>query len=113
LTVSDSPKRLYGDSEEVIGKWFARTGKRKDIFLASKFGLWIDAKGIQGPESSPEFLKKACEQSLKNLQTDVIDLVGADSCKSRPKLDADESSTTLTGLNPAFLSNRRFAPWLS
>lgn len=22
---------LYGDSEELLGKWFARTGKRKDV----------------------------------------------------------------------------------
>ncbi|TAQ83051.1 hypothetical protein B7494_g8625 [Chlorociboria aeruginascens] len=29
---------LYGDSEELLGKWFKRTGKRDQIFLASKFG---------------------------------------------------------------------------
>ncbi|EPQ58492.1 Aldo/keto reductase [Gloeophyllum trabeum ATCC 11539] len=30
---------IYGDSEELIGKWFSKTGKRKEIFLATKFGL--------------------------------------------------------------------------
>ncbi len=29
---------VYGDNEELIGKWFKRTGRRDDIFLASKFG---------------------------------------------------------------------------
>ncbi|KAH9206999.1 NADP-dependent oxidoreductase domain-containing protein [Leptodontidium sp. 2 PMI_412] len=33
---------LYGDGEELIGKWFKRTGKRDEIFLATKFGF---AKG--------------------------------------------------------------------
>lgn len=27
---------MYGDSEELVGKWFKRTGKRNDIFLATK-----------------------------------------------------------------------------
>ncbi|RHZ43092.1 putative aldo-keto reductase (AKR13) [Aspergillus thermomutatus] len=29
---------LYGDNEELLGKWFRRTGKRDQIFLATKFG---------------------------------------------------------------------------
>lgn len=27
---------VYGDSEELIGKWFKRTGKREEIFLVTK-----------------------------------------------------------------------------
>ncbi|KAF7290399.1 Major facilitator superfamily transporter [Mycena chlorophos] len=30
---------VYMDSEELIGKWFQRTGKRVDIFLCTKFGF--------------------------------------------------------------------------
>ncbi|KIW34449.1 uncharacterized protein PV07_01227 [Cladophialophora immunda] len=30
---------FYGDSEVLLGKWFRRTGKRNEIFLASKFGI--------------------------------------------------------------------------
>lgn len=30
---------IYGDSEELFGKWFKRTGKRDEIFLATKFGV--------------------------------------------------------------------------
>jgi aryl-alcohol dehydrogenase-like predicted oxidoreductase len=27
---------MYMDSEDLLGKWFARTGKRSEIFLATK-----------------------------------------------------------------------------
>lgn len=27
---------VYGDSEDLLGKWFKRTGKRDEIFLATK-----------------------------------------------------------------------------
>ncbi|KAJ6497580.1 NADP-dependent oxidoreductase domain-containing protein [Mycena sanguinolenta] len=37
---------VYGDSEELIGKWFKRTGKRNDIVLATKFG--VHATGTWG-----------------------------------------------------------------
>ena len=32
---------VYGDSEDLIGKWFKRTGNRDKIFLATKFGFQI------------------------------------------------------------------------
>ena len=52
---------------------FQRTGKRNDIFLATKFGL---AGGI--PErtvrADPDYVPQAVEKSLKRLQTDHIDL---------------------------------------
>ncbi|TPX12571.1 uncharacterized protein E0L32_000748 [Thyridium curvatum] len=64
---------LYGDSEELLGRWFKRTGNRDKIFLASKFGF---VKGEPGyaVESSAEYCKKACEESLRLLGTDHIDL---------------------------------------
>lgn len=67
---------LYGDNEELLGKWFKKTGKRDDIFLATKFGF---VKGGQAYEvdSSAEYCKKACAESLRLLGIDVIDL-----CKS-------------------------------
>jgi len=60
---------IYGDSEELIGKWFKRTGKRNDIFLATKFG--IGATGVRG---DPEFVKEQCATSLARLGVDSIDL---------------------------------------
>ncbi|THH09712.1 hypothetical protein EW146_g8608 [Bondarzewia mesenterica] len=60
----------YQDNEEILGKWFARSGKRKDIYLATKFGL---ADPTKFPNGSPEYVKVAFENSLKKLQTDYID----------------------------------------
>jgi aryl-alcohol dehydrogenase-like predicted oxidoreductase len=64
---------IYADSEDVIGKWFTRTGKRSDIFLATKFGLSFKDGTIK-TDSSSEYVKAACETSLKRLGVDVIDL---------------------------------------
>jgi len=66
---------LYGDSEVLLGKWFKRTGNRKDIFLASKFGFLLNEQGqIVGVDTSPEYVKKACAKSLERLGVDTIDL---------------------------------------
>ncbi|OTB03652.1 hypothetical protein M426DRAFT_12367 [Hypoxylon sp. CI-4A] len=64
---------LYGDGETLIGKWFKRTGKRDQIFLASKYGY---VKGSQSlaTDSSYEYTKKAAAESLAALGTDYIDL---------------------------------------
>jgi aryl-alcohol dehydrogenase-like predicted oxidoreductase len=63
---------MYGDNEEMLGKWFKRTGKRNEIFLATKFGF---LKGSTSEiDSSAAFCKKACDESLKTLGTDYIDL---------------------------------------
>ena len=64
----------YGKTEEIIGTWFKKTGKRQDIVLASKVAgggrPWVrGGKGIDGPS-----VREAVEGSLKRLQTDYIDL---------------------------------------
>lgn len=64
---------LYGDSEELLGRWFKRTGKRNDIFLASKFGFVKGSKTLE-IDSSGEYCKKACDESLRLLDTEYIDL---------------------------------------
>ncbi|KAF9260253.1 Aldo/keto reductase [Marasmius fiardii PR-910] len=60
---------IYGDSEELIGKWFKRTGNRNEIFLATKFGFTPN-----GPRGDPEYVKEQCALSLKRLGVDQIDL---------------------------------------
>ncbi|KAF8600815.1 Aldo/keto reductase [Ceratobasidium sp. AG-I] len=60
---------VYGDSEQLIGDWFKRTGKRDQIFLATKFGFKPD-----GPCGTPEYVKECIEESLKKLGVDTIDL---------------------------------------
>lgn len=59
-----------------MGKWFRRTGNRDQIFLATKFGFIKGSKKYE-VDSSGEYCKKACAESLKILGIDFIDL-----CKS-------------------------------
>lgn len=63
-----------GHSEEVIGK--AIVGKRNQIVLATKFGyLGNEAtKTLQGYNLNPDYIERACEASLRRLNTDIIDL---------------------------------------
>ena len=63
----------YGLSEEIIGRWLSRTGRRDDIVLASKV---YQPMGL-GPNDrrlSAFHLRRACDASLRRLQTDHIDL---------------------------------------
>ncbi|KLO06560.1 Aldo/keto reductase [Schizopora paradoxa] len=68
---------VYGDTEEVLGRWFTSTGRRSEIFLATKFGAWDPEAKFAPPYTSvskPSYVKYAVERSLKNLQTEYIDL---------------------------------------
>ncbi|KAK4942765.1 hypothetical protein LTR10_017525 [Elasticomyces elasticus] len=67
---------IYGDNEVLLAKWFRRTGKRDQIFLASKFGIVMGTTGLKGAgiDSSAEYCKQQCEASLTKLNTDHIDL---------------------------------------
>ncbi|KIK60264.1 hypothetical protein GYMLUDRAFT_97303 [Collybiopsis luxurians FD-317 M1] len=64
---------VYGDSEDLIGKWFKRNGKRSSIFLATKFGLSF-ADGRIRARGDPEYIKQQFNNSLERLGTDYIDL---------------------------------------
>lgn len=63
-------------TEEIIGQWFARTGKRNQVVLATKAaGPGDYVKHIRsGPRLDTANLREAVEGSLRRLQTDVIDL---------------------------------------
>jgi len=65
---------IYGDSEELIGKWFDKTGKRDEIFLATKFGNRRTDDGQLSVRNDPEYVKEACDKSLKRLGVKKIDL---------------------------------------
>lgn len=53
----------------VFGDRFKRTGKRNDIFLATKFG--ITPTGVDG---TAENVKASAEKALKRLGVETIDL---------------------------------------
>jgi aryl-alcohol dehydrogenase-like predicted oxidoreductase len=62
-----------GTNEKLIGKAFK--GKWNDVVLATKFGVMRGPNGEWlGLNGQPEYIKKACEQSLLNLGTEAIDL---------------------------------------
>lgn len=65
---------VYGDSEDVVGEWIKRSGKRNDVLLTTKFALQRQPDGRHTFRSDPEYVKEACERSLKRLGVRTIDL---------------------------------------
>ncbi len=61
-----------GHNEELVGK--ALKGKRDKVVLATKFGILRNPDGTRGVSGKPEYVKNACEASLKRLGVEVIDL---------------------------------------
>ena len=61
-----------GHNEELVGR--AIRGRRDRIVLASKFGRTFDAAGGRGLCGRPDYVRTACEGSLRRLGVDVIDL---------------------------------------
>ncbi|MCY0966610.1 NADP(H)-dependent aldo-keto reductase [Parathalassolituus penaei] len=65
-----------GRTESIIGSWFARSGKRQDIILATKVagpGDWM-THIRNGPQLNRAHIREAIEGSLHRLQTDYVDL---------------------------------------
>lgn len=64
---------LYGlgHNETLIGEVLA--ARRNEFILASKCGI-VDRDGKRAVDCRPENVKKTCEESLRRLNTDVIDL---------------------------------------
>jgi aryl-alcohol dehydrogenase-like predicted oxidoreductase len=62
-----------GATEEIIGRWFAQGGRRDKVVLATKvygqMGDWPNQSKL-----SALHIRKSCEDSLRRLQTDYIDL---------------------------------------
>ena len=63
----------YGISEEIIGRWLAKSGKRDWIVLATKVYQPMET-GPNDKYLSAYHIRRACEASLKRLGTDHIDL---------------------------------------
>jgi aryl-alcohol dehydrogenase-like predicted oxidoreductase len=67
---------VYGQdglSERVVGRWLERSGKRDQVVLATKFRFRM-ADGPNGTGASRRRIVRACEESLRRLHTDRIDL---------------------------------------
>lgn len=65
---------VYGPftNEELLGEALAPF--RKQVVIATKFGIKIDPSAQQLVDSRPEHIKQSVEGSLKRLKVDVIDL---------------------------------------
>src|ERR1700712_2099874 len=73
VTLFDTAE-AYGPyvNEELLGK--ALGSRRRDVVIASKFGIWNRATGERGIDGSPDNLRGAVEGSLTRLGTDHIEL---------------------------------------
>ena len=67
---------VYGPhtNEELVGR--AIKGKRDQVVLATKFGIVRDPKNpnVRGVNGKPEYVRQSCENSLRRLGIDTIDL---------------------------------------
>jgi len=67
---------VYGPftNEELVGK--AIRGRRAQVVLATKFGIVRDARNPAAREfnGKPDYVRKACEDSLRRLGAETIDL---------------------------------------
>jgi aryl-alcohol dehydrogenase-like predicted oxidoreductase len=67
---------MYGPykNEELVGR--AIQGHRRNVILATKFGIIRNAidPTVRGVNGKPEYVRSACEASLRRLKVDYIDL---------------------------------------
>ncbi len=64
-----------GYAEESLGNLFQRhKGLRDKFVLATKFYWHVEESGAYYPDTSHDYIIRACEASLRRLQTDHIDL---------------------------------------
>lgn len=63
----------WGANEELVGR--AITGRRDEVVVATKFGMVrTDDAGGRRIDGSPEYVRRACDESLQRLGVDHIDL---------------------------------------
>ncbi|MCA9921018.1 MAG: aldo/keto reductase [Anaerolineales bacterium] len=93
--IDTSNSYAKGESERIIGRTLKENGRRHDIILATK-AHYPTGPGPNDRGNSRLHLMKACEDSLRRLQTDHIDLYQL----HRPsfELPIDETLSALTDL---------------
>ena len=64
-----APGHEGGESERVLGAWLKQSGKRDQVVIGTKVGMWAKQLGI-----SRKNIVEACEGSLKRLGIETIDL---------------------------------------
>ena len=62
----------WGHNEELLGR--ALKGRRDKVVMVTKFGQTQNPGGANGVNGRPEYVRQACDASLKRLGIDTIDL---------------------------------------
>ncbi len=102
-----------GRSEEVTGEALKRNGKRHQIVLATKVHGTMDDTDPNARGTSRRHIIEQCDESLRRLQTDYIDLYQLH--RPRPEIAIDETLRALDDLVRAgkvrYLGTSTFAAW--
>jgi aryl-alcohol dehydrogenase-like predicted oxidoreductase len=89
---------VYGPhtNEELVGR--AIRGRRNQVILATKFGIVRDPKNAleRGVNGRPEYVRAACDASLKRLNVDTIDLYYQH--RVDPQVPIEETVDAMAGL---------------
>jgi aryl-alcohol dehydrogenase-like predicted oxidoreductase len=64
-----APGHVGGESETIIGNWMKKRGNRREMIIATKVSKLDTRPGLK-----PANIAAACDDSLRRLQTDYIDL---------------------------------------
>ncbi|HUJ71395.1 MAG TPA: aldo/keto reductase [Verrucomicrobiae bacterium] len=64
----------WGRSEEVLGRAIKEVGGRDRLHIATKVGFWYDDQGKRTFNESKAYILRACDASLRQLQTDRVEL---------------------------------------
>jgi aryl-alcohol dehydrogenase-like predicted oxidoreductase len=83
-----------GESERLVAR--ALGTRRSEMVIATKGGLHWDAEGKQAHDASPAMLRRECEESLRRLETDYVDLYYLHA--PDPKVPVAESAAALRKL---------------
>jgi aryl-alcohol dehydrogenase-like predicted oxidoreductase len=104
---------VYGESEQVVGEFLARTGRRGDVLLATKVGL-PRGEGDPSRWHRREHIVASCDTSLRNLCTDRIDLYQLH--RPSPHVPIEETLGVLGELVDAgkvrWIGTSTFAAWM-
>lgn len=83
-----------GHNEKLIGKNLSH--RRDEYLLSSKCGIVKNSEGVTVIDGRADVIRQTCEESLRNLQTDVIDLYYLH--RLDPKVPIEESVGVLSDL---------------
>ena len=73
--IDTAPVYGFGTSEEIVGKALKAYGRREEVVIATKTALeWPEKQNAVWRNASPERIRTEIENSLRRLQTDVIDI---------------------------------------